>query len=62
MDSKLWCSKDGAIVTYGLKVAFMRWGGGAAPGRTHVYPLGGLVHFSMQCVTDDFGNLVEVGK
>lgn len=49
-------------VTYGMRVAYTRWGGGAKAGKTHVYPLQGFVHFSYQCVTDDFGNLVEVSK
>jgi hypothetical protein len=47
-----------------MEFAWFRWGGGALPGLTHVFSntrwndlLGSI---SIQCVVDDFGNLVEV--
>jgi hypothetical protein len=50
-----------------VRICMLRWGGGADLGKTHVFLAGpsdwmwangcGL---SVQCVTDDFGNLVRV--
>lgn len=48
-----------STVTFG----WFRWGGGAEPGRTHLFRLGlgcSPIDFSWQCVVDDFGNLVVV--
>lgn len=46
-----------------IDLCFIRHGGGADFGKTHVFNVSGSrfgVHISMQCVTDDFGDLVEV--
>ncbi len=45
-----------------------RWGGGAGPGKWHVFAIAslasdwsaGLIKFSQAAVIDDFGNLVRV--
>lgn len=43
-------------------IIWVRWGGGAHPGKTYVFSIGPYpwVFVSEQCVTDDFGNLVKV--
>lgn len=56
---------DGGGYAWPLRLVCRRWGGGAHPGKTHVYTLlswgeNQLGSVSMQCVTDDFGDLVEV--
>jgi hypothetical protein len=52
----------GGAITCGLvEVACIRWGGGAKPGKTHVFAMGDLGFFEgHQCVVDDFGDLVAV--
>lgn len=56
--------RGGNIQTHEVTVVCIRWGGGADVGKTHVFvsSAGGcqLGRVSMQCVTDDFGDLVEV--
>lgn len=47
-------------VFYSTEFCYIRWGGGAEPGKTHVFAASGEFLISMQCVTDDFGNLVKV--
>lgn len=61
----LWTSPSGAIVEYAVCMLAIRWGGGAALGKTHVVVSAPalwqlLGTSSWQCVTDDFGNLVAV--
>lgn len=55
-------SFDGAFSQHRVAVICCRWGGGADFGKTHVYIPGTFHHFgvSLQCVVDDFGNLVRV--
>jgi len=70
--SALWTSLSGNIVSYPVTFSAIRWGGGADHGKTHVFKEGGHqsmsaghkdgVRMSLQCVTDDFGNLVPVGS
>lgn len=62
--SALFLPPGGALITYRVEIAACRWGGGAEPGKTHVFSCCGYGWFfgSHQCVTDDFGNLVEVSS
>lgn len=63
--SALWLSPDGAIQSAAVTFTVIRWGGGAAHGKYHVFTTGYSPVFrygfvSEQCVVDDFGNLVVV--
>lgn len=64
MSGRLFLGPNGALQSVSIEVAHCRWGGGADPGRYHVWLLG--VHVkdwptkSFQAVVDDFGNLVRV--
>lgn len=51
---------NGAMLS--MELLWFRWGGGAQPGKTHVFVSGPFdwVPVSTQCVVDDFGNLVAV--
>lgn len=56
---------SGAASSRLAEVCWSRWGGGALPGRTHVfliYPYSSITLISAQCVVDDFGSLVEVPR
>lgn len=64
--SALFLSPNGALMSFKVEFCMARWGGGANPGKTHVYPPYSAWFWknaeaagSMQCVTDDFGNLVR---
>ena len=56
--------------TYACRLVVIRWGGGALPGKYHVFlitpnePKLGLLFcpFAVQCVVDDFGDLVAVPR
>jgi hypothetical protein len=63
----------GALQSTRITFCSARWGGGAEPGKWHVYPLcgasilapggdwnSGLLQMSSNAVVDDFGNLVKV--
>lgn len=58
----------GAGTASALRICAFRWGGGAHPGKTHVFtmgpPLRSRLWMSVQCVVDDYGTLVdcETGK
>ena len=61
----LYFSTDGAFQTMRVEVAMCRWGGGADPGKTHVFLFGcgdrrPRTWVGVQCVVDDFGDLVVV--
>jgi len=63
MSSNLTLFPRGAIFTCRVELSMARWGGGADHGKWHVYWGGARAsvhHMSMQCVVDDFGNLIEV--
>lgn len=49
-----------------IECAAFRWGGGAQPGKWHVFIVGlsslGWYFPSIDCVIDDFGNLVRVSS
>lgn len=51
---------NGAVLS--LELVWFRWGGGATPGKTHVFVAGPITFMSIstQCVVDDFGTLVPV--
>lgn len=51
---------NGAVLP--LELIWFRWGGGAMPGKTHVFTGGPYTWMSIskQCVVDDFGTLVPV--
>lgn len=56
-------SGNGASLT--TEVCWFRWGGGANPGLHHVFVLGAAIAGpvfipGIQCVVDDFGDLVAV--
>lgn len=51
------------VLSYPLQVTAIRWGGGADIGKTHVFTSADYsspLWLSVQCVVDDFGNLVAV--
>ncbi len=50
------------VTTTEALILTIRWGGGADPGRYHVFTVGAgwLVPRGAQCVVDDFGSLVQV--
>ncbi len=47
-----------------VEAVMFRWGGGAAPGKWHVFLVGLSTHDwwvpGVDCVVDDFGTLVRV--
>ncbi|MES2251105.1 MAG: hypothetical protein V4645_27780 [Pseudomonadota bacterium] len=58
---KFWYGNRGGSQSARVEVCCLRWGGGAAPGKTHVFAIDDSNFFgSAQCVVDDFGNLVAV--
>lgn len=61
MHSRTWTTD--VVTTTEALILTIRWGGGADPGRYHVFAAGAgwIVPNSTQCVVDDFGNLVPVG-
>jgi hypothetical protein len=65
--SRISCSLSGASTRVSLSLVMVRWGGGAHPGKYHVFLAcwdvrAGLPLVSAQCVVDDFGDLVEVTR
>lgn len=65
--SRVECSSTGAYVAVPITLIVARWGGGAHPGKYHMYLStwdfrAGLPLVSAQCVVDDFGDLVEVPR
>lgn len=65
MSAALYLPPRGNLFTARVELCMARWGGGADPGKWHVFWGTGRadVHsMSMQCVVDDFGNLVEVAS
>ncbi|RIX74452.1 hypothetical protein [Acidovorax cavernicola] len=59
-------SPSGGISHRSCAIYVARWGGGAHPGKYHIWcstiDLRAGVFVSAQCVVDDFGNLVEVPR
>lgn len=62
--SQVWISNSGSVQSFKVEICVIRWGGGADPGRYHVFALSVWRDFwafpSHQCVVDDFGELVPV--
>lgn len=62
MKARQYPSGAGGVST--VAYTWFRWGGGAHPGKTHVFLSWNIglpsLDVSFQCVTDDFGRLVEV--
>ena len=66
MSDDLFLPATGSLFAFPARIVCARWGGGAKPGKWHVYPTGGLAGwervfgvYGMDCVVDDFGNLVK---
>lgn len=64
MSSNLFLGPRGSLFTCRVELCMARWGGGAEPGMWHVFwgpgRARGVHNLSLQCVVDDFGNLIEV--
>jgi len=55
----LWLGPSGGTFSYPAEIGCCRWGGGAEPGKYHVFGMK-FRGLSCDCVVDDFGNLVVV--
>lgn len=67
--SAAWVYASGSYQSSAVEFCAFRWGGGAEPGKWHVFVNQSFAHnelfmgclrTSTQCVVDDFGNLSAV--
>lgn len=60
MNSNLTLFPRGSLFMCRVELCMARWGGGADHGKWHVFWSNATDHMSIQCVVDDFGDLIEV--